>query len=319
MLVEIDFAVADDGSFHNWLDRILHKIDDGWHVWDTSNVVDTRAFDSSSWIRDRGIQGEWVRELLVASLQRDVWTSEPHGRRLLVTSDPLKGYELTPEDAARLAEEPVVFLVENRNSDGSFVERIVTECDKTLWRLWRRPGLPIRLDSVGGIGEMPKEVRRRAQGVRVRPRLVVIVDSERTALDAEESQEARSVKQACEEHGVACWILAKRESENYLPRALLDGRRDAGREHAVRVEAWDRLSADQKDLYDMKKGLPQEPTEPEEALFDGLSPDDRSALSAGFGPNVWHCWTLHQPISTELLDRGRGDLEHGIALIRKEV
>ena len=319
MLVEIDVAVADDGECHKWLDRILYKIDDGWHVWDTSNVVDPCPFESSTWIRDRGTQGEWVRELLVASLQRDVWTSAPHGRRLLVTTHPRENHELAPENAARFAEEPLVLLVENRNSDGCFVQRVVRECDRALRGLWRRPGPPIRLDSVGGIGEMPGEVERRARGTRVRPRFVVIVDSDRKAPDAEESQGARSVMQACEAHGVACWILAKRESENYLPRALLDGRRDAGGDHAVRVEAWDQLSADQKDFYDMKKGLPQEPTEPEEALFDGLSSDDRSALSDGFGPKVWHCWTLHGLVLKELLDRGRGDLEHGIGLIRMEV
>ncbi len=43
MLIEIDVKVADDGMFHNWLDRILHKIDDGWHVWDTSSTVDSQG------------------------------------------------------------------------------------------------------------------------------------------------------------------------------------------------------------------------------------------------------------------------------------
>lgn len=277
-----------------------------------------RAFERSSWIRDRGSQGDWVRELLVASFQRDVWTSAPHGRRVLVTTEPLGDYELTPEDAARLSEEPLVLLVENRNSDGSFAKRIVTECDRALGGLWRRSGSPIRVDSVGGIGEIPRQIERRVQEARIRPRLVVIVDSDRKAPATKEGPEARKVKKAAKKHGIACWILAKREAENYLPRALLEGRRDAGRDHAVRVEAWDRLNADQKDFYDMKEGLSEEPTEPEEALFDGLGSEDRSVLSGGLGSGVWHCWSLNVPVRSELLERGRGDLEHGIDLIRKE-
>ncbi len=319
MLVEIDVKVADDGTSHNWLDRILHKIDDGWHVWDTSSVDSSQAFERSSWIRDRGRQGDWVRELLIASFQRAAWTSAPHGRRLLVTASPRASHELAPEDAARFVEKPLVLLVENRNSDGSFAKRVVTECDKALGRLWRSPGDPIELDSVGGIGEIPREIERRAKEPRLRPRLVVIVDSDRRVPGTEASREARAVKRTAEKYGIACWILAKRESENYLPRALLDGRRDAGRDHALRVDAWDRLSADQKDFYDVKDGLSDKPTEPEEALFDGLVSNDRSVLSNGFGSSVWLCWSLNVPVRRELLQRGRGDLEHGFKLIRREV
>ena len=319
MLVAIEVAVANDATSHEWLNRIVHKIEDGWHVWDTSSLDDPAAFEDSAWIRDQGTQGHRIRELLTASLQRDSWTSAPHGRRLLVTANPKQSHELAPEDAARFAEEALVVLVENRDSDGSFVERVVTECDTALRGLWRSSGTPIRLDSVGGIGGIPREIERRALEAPHRPRLVVIVDSDRKAPATEEGREAREVKKAAKKHGVACWILAKRESENYLPRALLGGRRDSGRDHSFRVEAWDRLTADQKDFYDMKNGLPHEPTQSEEALFNGLSPDDRSALANGFGPKVWNCWTLNVPVRTELLNRGRGELEHGLALLRREV
>lgn len=319
MLIEIDIAVADDGAFHNPLDRILHKVDDGWHVWDFSGAVSSRAFESSSWIRDRGAKGEWVRELLVASLQRGAWSSAPHGRRLRVTSDPRGNDELAPEDAMRLAEEPLVLFVENRNSDGAFVRRVATECDKALSRLWRRPGNPIKLDSLGGLGEMPVEIERRAQIEKFRPRLVVIVDGDRRFPAAEEPPRVKAVRKACEANGVACWILAKRESENYLPRALLDGRRNGGTDHVLRVDAWDDLTDTQKDFYDMKEGLPDRPSEGEAALFEDLKLGNREVLSSGFGRNVANRWSLHMPIKRELLERGGGDLERGISVIREEV
>ena len=319
MLIEIDIAVADDGAFHNPLDRILHKVDDGWHVWDFSGVVSSRAFESSSWIRDRGAKGEWVRELLVASFQRGAWTSAPHGRRLRVTSDPRGNDELAPEDAMRLVEEPLVLFVENRNSDGAFVKRVATECDKALGSLWRRSGRPIRLDSVGGLGQMPTEIERRARMAKFRPRLVVIVDGDRKFPDAEEPPRVKAVRKACEANGVACWILAKRESENYLPRALLDGRRNAGPDHALRVDAWDDLTDTQKDFYDMKEGLPDRPSEGEAALFADLPPGNRGVLSSGFGAKVANCWMLHGSVKEQLLERGGGDLERGISVIREEV
>ena len=248
-------------------------------------------------------------------------TFAPHGRRVRVTARPNGADELKPEDAVRLADEPLVILVENRVSDGAFVKRVVTELDKSLHGLWRRPGDPVRFDSSGGAGQMPAEVERRTQGRRYRPRLVVITDSDRKGPDDTVSAGAQALSSQCEALGVSCWVLAKREAENYLPRILLGERQDAGADHARLVEAWDRLNDDQKNFFDMKNGLPEAPSAIEQALFAGLQLADRAVLSHGFGPNVYTCWTLWSKVQakTELLARGQGDLEHGIDLIREEV
>ena len=321
--IEIDFSAANDPDAHQWLDRILYRIEDGWHVWDTAGQPEPGAIEASTWIRDGGRQGGRVRELLVASTRRGAWTFAPHGRRMRVTTCPNASDELTPEDAFRLADAPLVILVENRISDGAFVKRVVTELDKSLHRLWQRQNEPVQLDSVGGAGQMLAEVERRTQGKvrRYRPRLVVIADSDRKGPDDTVSPAVRALCRRCKALGVPCWVLAKREAENYLPRVLLDERQDAGADHARLVEAWDRLNDDQKNFFDMKNGLPEALSAIEQVLFDGLSWDDRTILSRGFGPSVHTCWTLWSKVQakSELLARGQGDLEHGIDLIRGEV
>ena len=321
MRIEIDFSAANDPDAHQWLDRILYRIEDGWHVWDTGSQPDPNAIEAASWIRDRGPQGDRVRQMLVESIKRGAWTFAPHGRRVRVTARPNGVDELKPEDAVRLADEPLVIFVENRVSDGAFVKRVVTELDKSLHGLWHRPGEPIRFDSSGGAGQMPAEVERRTQGRRYRPRLVVITDSDRKGPDDTVSTRAQALCSQCEALGVSCWVLAKREAENYLPRILLGERQDAGADHARLVEAWDRLNDDQKNFFDMKNGLPDAPSAIEQALFAGLPLADRAVLSHGFGLNVYTCWTLWSNVQakTELLARGQGDLEHGIDLIRGEV
>ena len=318
--IEIDASAANDPDAHHWLDRILHKVDDGWHVWDTTNQPEPSEIENTSWIRDRGNQGKWVLDLHVASIRRSAWSSAPHGRRVHVTMFPNAADEFTPENAVRLAEEPMVILVENRNSDGAFVRRIVAELDRALHRVWQLTGDPIRIDSLGGAGEMPAEVARRTQDALYRPRLVVIADSDRRGPDDDESDAARRLRRTSETHGVACWVLAKREADNYLPRILLAERPDAGMDHTRLVEVWERLSDDQKDFFDMKNGLPEVPSEVEEVLFGELSPVDRMTLSSGFGPNVHSCWGLwNVKAKSELVRRGRGELERGIEQIRREV
>ena len=321
MRIVIDISAANDPDAHPWLDRILHRIEDGWHVWDLTDAPDAEAIKATPWATDLGRQGNRLRELLVAATQRSAWTLEPHTRRLRVTALPAAPDELAPKQASRLADEPLVILVENRDSDGAFVARIVTELDKSLHGVWRREGKPIRFDSVGGVGQMRDEVERQASARPYRPRLVAVVDSDRQGPADSESEEARRLSKTCEHHGLPCWVLAKREAENYLPRVLLGARPDVGAEHASKVDAWDKLSDDQKDFFDMKRGLPNPLTAIEEDLFADLQDDVRETLAKGFGRDVHECWSVWhvRNVRSELQARGKGDLERGIKLIRREL
>ena len=318
----IDVSAADDPDAHEWLDRTLYRIADGWHVWDLTATPDLRALKATTWMARPDALGRRARKLLDRSTLRRAWTPVPHGRCVRITAHPTEADDLAPEEAFRLADEPLVILVENRESDGPFVERVVKELDKRrLGRLWERGGQPIRFDSVGGAGQMPLEIKRRTTGLPYRPRLVAVIDSDRKGPGDSQSDDAQRLRNTCEEHGLPCWVLAKREAENYLPRVLLGARPDSGPEHQRRIEAWDRLSDDQKDFFDMKHGLPKAPSRIERDPFDELPNSDREVLAEGFGPNVhecWNVWTVGE-VESELRTRGRGDLERGIELIRREV
>ena len=320
MRITIDPTTADCLEEHNWLDRILHRIDDGWHVWDITDASAIDALKATSWISGRGQHGWSTGELLEKSIVGTVWRSKLHGRYLRVTRTPTSDDELRPQEALRFVDEPIVILVENRNSDGSFVRRIVAETDSSLNKLWQRPGRSIRLDSVGGAGEIPNEIARRVDEVPYRPRLIAITDSGRKSPEDDESVDAKRVRTACTKYGVSCWVLAKREAENYLPRVLLDERPDAGAQNSLTVETWSRLSDDQKDFFNMKSGLSADNTESSRRLFADLSPTAQRILAAGFGPQVHKCWEIWKVQAKEqVLARGQGELERGTELIRSEV
>ena len=238
MRIEIDVSATNEPNSHGPLDRILHKIEDGWHVWDTAREPDIEAIGASTWVRDQGRQGKRVREMLERSIRREAWGSALHGRRVRVTMQSDGQGELNPEDAARLSEEPLVILVENRNSDGAFVKRVVIELDKPLDKYRKNRGEPVQFDSVGGKGQMADEVDRRTQDRPYRPRLVVIVDSDRKGPADEVSNEARALCRKCANLGVPCWVLAKREAENYLPGILLAEWRDAVEDRARQRDSW---------------------------------------------------------------------------------
>jgi hypothetical protein len=260
---------------------------------------------------------------LEASVKRSAWAGGPHSRKIRVTLAPAVADELNPEQAARFAEEELVVLVENRFSDGAFLSRVVEELDQTLKKWWRQLPAPVRIDSIGGKGQMEVEVKRRGEQ-SPRPRFVVVIDSDRRGPGDNPSREAHTVEKLCDSgnYDFPCWLLAKRESENYLPEELLEQRPNVGADHSRRLEAWNRLNDDQKDFYDMKDGLSDNPTDSERELFKQLSERDRAALSNGFGDKISECWEQYRGggrVAAALRQRGRRDLERGLQLIRKEV
>lgn len=99
MRVTITVAAANDPDAHRWLDRIVTRIEDRWHVWDTTELENPATMKSSSWFRDRGRQGHRLRELLRHSIERGAWSFAPHGKRLRVTSAPAGTDEFTPKAA----------------------------------------------------------------------------------------------------------------------------------------------------------------------------------------------------------------------------
>lgn len=111
--------MANDADSHQWLDRILARIEDRWHVWDLTDEQDVEAISTSTWCLDPGRQGVRVKEMLVAATKLGAWTLEPHERRLRVTAYPDAHGELAAEPAFRLTETPLEILVENRDSDGA--------------------------------------------------------------------------------------------------------------------------------------------------------------------------------------------------------
>ena len=321
MRIEISECIANDSDAHEWLDRILHKISDGWHLWDTTEL-NFSSFETTAWVQHRGTKGDNIRELLRKSIERGAWGFGLHNRRVRVTNCQIREDDLDPENAARFVEEPFYILVENRFSDGPFVKRIVFELCKPLSSLWDQPGNPIRIDSLGGVGQMREEVEKKIKKQTYRPRLVAIADSDRSDPSAKVNADAKKLRATCEEHNVPCWILAKRASENYLPRVLLMAWKPNNPKHVQKVEAWSRLSEDQKDFYNMKKGLRADNQNP---LFRGMPQADHEALLTGFGigrEKVSECWNLEYgdtSVEPELRERSRGDIERGIDLICKEV
>ncbi|MCY4224081.1 MAG: hypothetical protein OXF06_04520 [Bacteroidetes bacterium] len=219
-----------------------------------------------------------------------------------------------------MVNEPLIIIVENQINDGKFIGRIFKEIAPEISELLVLGA--IRIDSIGGIGQMPHLIQYLLSKNSSRYRLIAIADSDKKSASSQESSSAQDLRSLCESENISCWILAKRAAENYLPAILLKQFKPYNQMHLTKVEVWEKLSDEQKDFYDMKNGLPENRDDAKYPLFQDISDANYTILEHGFHKSKLHqCWELleDEGIEQELRDRSCGDLEYGISMIRNEI
>ncbi|MFO0598558.1 MAG: hypothetical protein U0228_24845 [Myxococcaceae bacterium] len=119
-------------------------------------------------------------------------------------------FELSVEAAADAAERPLRVLLENAR-DGVLVRlaaRVATGAlADALEHGW------IELQGVGGSGELLNNIRLQPLGSRV----FAVCDSDRVEPNGSPSHTIVCVDTECRERCIPCWILDRRELENYVP------------------------------------------------------------------------------------------------------
>ena len=156
---------------------------------------------------------------------------------------------------------PVLVVVENAQTDGAWLRAIADRLRPSVSRRFNGNDPMISVIQAGGIGEIPKEVRRLAtRYVRLRPRedlplrVIALADS-----DAKEpgglSGSAREVEKVASEVGATAHILHKRTIENYIPDDSLLAYAELRRERRAAADQIVALSGAARDHYPIKSGL----------------------------------------------------------------
>ncbi len=176
---------------------------------------------------------------------------------------------------------PAVVVVENAETDGDFLACVIRALRPRLTSALAT--VPPRLDirQAGGVGEIPKELRRQAAlqeallpGSRTTARrLTAVADSDAPSPGAL-SGNARAVLRTASELGLKVHVLRKRSIENYIPDdAILDFfRRKTGpaAEAALVVS----LPRPGRDHYPIKSGLKLAELAEQQHQYPGVTASD---------------------------------------------
>ncbi len=202
---------------------------------------------------------------------------------------------LSPEKAVQLLQKPLVVLMENRNTDGAFLDAVLAVLgDPELLRLKQLRDQALKYDSVGGSGELKKLVKHeheKSEAADVPFRAVVFTDND-SRFPGDISKMANEIRETCERLGIPHVVLTKRAIENYIPDEVIAEWADT-REHTSarpRIAALLRLTPEQREHFPFKKGLSflglsadsNHPIE-EHRLYANVSAPDRALLDWRFG------------------------------------
>ena len=189
---------------------------------------------------------------------------------------------LNLDEAIRYLSQPVSIVLENSQNDSYFLKAMFRHLDekgvaqKHLDEGW------LQFENAGGAGNIKNFIEGKMQSFDSLPkakhhylRAFVLIDSDRKHKDDGISRDKQNVVAFLNKNQIPNHCLAKREMENYLPdeafEEILDNRNF--------VDAYLRLTPEQKDYFDIEKGLPnkrfKQLDENVQTLYDSLSNSDK--------------------------------------------
>jgi hypothetical protein len=278
-------CLADPAAWDS-LDQIVTHFHNDRHIWD---IIDPDAVLSSDWVKSdiTGRTGRRITEFVQKAVTAAAY---PQGRlhklTLTITNSPTTADDLSPLEGARCLSMPALVAVENRESDGAFLRAIATAYGRAELLGAMDVGW-CDLEQLGGYGEIEKALNYHLPRRPGPCRVFVLADSDRQ-YPGHRTPTIDKIESACTARGVPFYILEKRKIENYIPLVLLDKlkRRD-------RFRAFQRLTPEQRDYYEMKGGFREHPAgkaeipDEQQMLFDKVPAPVLRDLCGGFGKDSW--------------------------------
>ena len=250
---------------------------------------------ASAWLaqQSRDLQDE-VRLAIDTSLELEA--REPALTRVRVDrfvrsdfdSDPL---QIRFEDATAFLESPVSLLLEDQNTDYSFLLSMLTPEERRMFETLVRRGY-LRVEHGGGLGSMQNRIVARTNDPAARHRLWVFFDSDALRPKTPSAQ-SEALRTACGD--IPHYQLSRRQIESYIPRPALSAwastriGRAAQRRRWALLGAFLRMRDPQRYHFNMKTGFAGDAKRVDSNagdLYDDVTTVDKRSLENGFGSQL---------------------------------
>lgn len=246
------------------------------HIIDMSNIEELLAVTvDNAYIHER------LKRLAVLSMNRRF-------KYTIEVGDGIKGDRcIDISNLNRELSRKAIVIIENEHSDSCFVDCIIKCLGKV--NLIKLKNVAWEFKGAGGCGEIPKVIESESNKFGGNFRAVVIHDSDRFYPGQELNKIHGNIIKKAQEKDIECHTLEKREIENYIPDSSI---KDLDFERAKIVSAFEKLTSEQKDFFDYKKGFKvgggfRGKNDPVfNGLYAALEDATYEEIKKGFGPDI---------------------------------
>lgn len=285
MNIKLDISVLNDRASFQHVDQLIALLETGQHTLlfdanDIDNVIESDWFNS---IGERHQDAAY--ELLKKSAVNATYKTAAELREREIIHIQLGQQGLhSLENIIKLCEEPVQIVIEDIESDQLFIRRLLEvyknagkQVTKALEKGW------CRFSHSGGKTRTPAVIinhfNDRPQPFK--PRLIAIIDSDKTHGNSNFSVETNRVLDLCNERGLKLHVYEKREIENYMPDAVL--RKLIPNELQETVDAFCNMTPEQKDFFDLEIGFDnRRPSQADPLFSEFYRSENYTHLKKGF-------------------------------------
>jgi hypothetical protein len=172
----------------------------------------------------------------------------------------------------------------------------------------------LQFDSRGGLGELRKALEELADRGSLDPRVNRALFDSDGEIPGHCSSDAEAMIEFCKKTHLDYHCLSRRAIENYIPRKALwswalNANLKTRGERSKKIEAFGRMSEQQRHHFRLKGGWDATPSAQVQALYASVSEDDRAVLRKGIDGDIASVYetfmdTIHGWASKEGIDPG---------------
>lgn len=282
--IDIDVLTTNDQQQQALIDDLMRLVQKGRHEAVFPDDIET--IQQSDWFGGLGQRtGHFFVELYEKSVSRNFYSTPTANIFIVPNSKDRAGNEFSLEDGIYYLEQPAIVLLENVLYDRPFINAILRTFKATTILEAKDKGW-LKYQGAGGTNMIINTINATlAENPRKNPtkflRTLVIIDSDKKSLEELLGNTQQNIADFCIEHSISYHILYKREIENYLPDVLM---RQLPTELQNAIQAFCRLSEEQRDFYDLEKGFHNKNKGHKNipSIFETLTEPQHNLLRKGF-------------------------------------
>lgn len=270
MIVKILSDIFEASSNNYFLNKLFNVLEGRYDL----DIEDYEVVKESAWYKTEVYPTKTMKEMIDLMLVSTATKSTNHNE-ITISSNKTNTNFFSLEEAIKYLEQTFNIILENSNNDSIFLEILLKNFPKESLKIKKFKNerwLSYSMAGGDATDNIETELKSFDSNIFTKEkykylRCFVLTDSDKLHENMPLKSDKQKLKDFLDKNEVKYHFLEKREMENYLPDEVFKELINY-QDNKEYIEAYLRLSSDQKDFFDIEKGFDKDKN------FNDLKPDE---------------------------------------------